>query len=223
MADPRLVDWQAAIRILRYLGGTKKHGLHLSRNGKAILEAHADADYATTSGRRKITGYCVMLEGDAMLSWRSMQQSTLALSIAEAEFVSQSEVVFEVLWLHEVLSVIGRSQSAETVIYQDNTSAISWRQEGLTSRWARHIAVRYYFLVEHTRSGEVKLQFVGSNGIRADFLTKPLPGPAVKNRVRGLVSLKIREGMLAARLIKLIKYNFVLLPAGYRTSDDDHT
>ena len=40
----------------------------------------------------------------------------------------------------------------------------------------RHINVRYFFIVDRIKSGEVKMVYVPTDMMLADFMTKPLTG-----------------------------------------------
>jgi hypothetical protein len=56
VADPREIDWQAAKRVLRYLKGTASLVLTFPSRGDASLTTYADADYATSSDRKSVSG-----------------------------------------------------------------------------------------------------------------------------------------------------------------------
>lgn len=108
VADPRISDWEAAKRILRYLSGTKDHVLVYSREGDVQLTGFADADFAMTATRRSITGVVIAFGDDgAAVGWECQQKSGVSLATADAEFYSQSEAVKMLLWLREVMRSIG--------------------------------------------------------------------------------------------------------------------
>ncbi|KAK4410342.1 Retrovirus-related Pol polyprotein from transposon RE1 [Sesamum angolense] len=59
MDKPRLVHWEAALRILKYIKASPRKGLLFKRHGHVKIEAYSDADYAGAKDDRKSTsGYC---------------------------------------------------------------------------------------------------------------------------------------------------------------------
>jgi len=63
-------------------------------------------------------------------------------------------------------------------IYQDNKSTILLAENGRqsSSRWTRHLNVRYFFVTDKIKKGEVKFAFCPTHEMLADFFTKPLQG-----------------------------------------------
>jgi hypothetical protein len=68
-----------------------------------------------------------MLNG-AAISWRSKRQPTIALSTAEAEFISASAMVQEVIYLRKFLGNLGFPQTAPTPVFADNETCIAWSE-----------------------------------------------------------------------------------------------
>ena len=44
------------------------------------------------------------------------------------------------------------------------------------SERTRHIAVRFYFVADRVASKEIKIEYMSTNNMLADILTKPLQG-----------------------------------------------
>ncbi|CAM9560755.1 unnamed protein product [Ascophyllum nodosum] len=77
--------WQAIMKILSYLNGTKSFGITYIRGSGLGLEMYADIDYANrANGRRSVSGIAVTLEG-AVVSHASKIQHVVSLSISEVE------------------------------------------------------------------------------------------------------------------------------------------
>jgi hypothetical protein len=54
-------------------------------------------------------------------------------------------------------------------------------QNGMSnSEKTRHISIRYFFVTDRIKSGEIKLQHMGTEDMIADILTKPLQGELFK-------------------------------------------
>jgi len=67
-----------------------------------------------------------------------------------------------------------------TTIYQDNKSTILLSENGKasSSKRMKHLDVRYYFVTDCIKQGEVKVAYCPAENMLADFVTKPLQGVA---------------------------------------------
>ena len=84
MHDPREPHMSALRRIIRYIQGTKSHGLQIFKSSQQTLTAYSDADWGgCPDTRRSTSGYAVYL-GDNLISWSSKRQQTVSRSSAEA-------------------------------------------------------------------------------------------------------------------------------------------
>ena len=87
-SNPKESHLSAVKRILRYISGTKNLGLWYPKGSHLDLLSFSDADWAGCSIDRKSTsGTCHFL-GFALVSWFSKKQNSVALSTAEAEYIS---------------------------------------------------------------------------------------------------------------------------------------
>ena len=79
--------WEAVKRILRYVKGTKSHGLEYG--GDSVnLTAYSDSDYAGDSESRRSTSGYVTYVGNCAVTWSSRKQRIVATSTAEAEYIA---------------------------------------------------------------------------------------------------------------------------------------
>ena len=69
-------------------------------------------------------------------------------------------------------------KSNNTVLYQDNTSAISMETNGKlsSSKRTKHINIRYFFIQDRVANGEIALKYCPTDQMLADYFTKPLQG-----------------------------------------------
>lgn len=71
MQNPTDTHWKVVKRVLRYLQGTKYHGLHLKASNEMHFTAFSNADWASDpDDRRSISAYLVFL-GNSLISWAS--------------------------------------------------------------------------------------------------------------------------------------------------------
>jgi len=76
---------------------------HKNHNTCSNIVGYVDSDYARDlDKRRSQTRYVFMLSGSA-ISWKATLQSTIALSIIEAEYMAAAEVVKEAIWLRSLV------------------------------------------------------------------------------------------------------------------------
>ncbi|KAH9718032.1 Integrase catalytic domain-containing protein [Citrus sinensis] len=90
-------QWHAVKWILRYLYGIVDVGLLFKKDCDQQCVGYCDSDFAgDLDKRRSTTGYVFTLSGGPV-SWRSILQSTIALSTMEAEYMAATEAVKEVI------------------------------------------------------------------------------------------------------------------------------
>ena len=63
-------------------------------------------------------------------------------------------------------------------MYQDNQSAILLENNGRasSSRRTKHLNIRYFFITDRIKKGELKIEYCPTDDMVADFFTKPLQG-----------------------------------------------
>ena len=83
---------------VRYLKGTIEYGLKYDTNLKINLEGYVDLYWEGSAIDRKSTSGCCFSMGSGVISWFSRKQSCVALSTAEAEYVTACSDSFEALW-----------------------------------------------------------------------------------------------------------------------------
>jgi len=85
--------------ILRYLSGTRSHGIvYKAQPQHQNLYGYADTTYGNADNKKLTIGY-VFLVADGAITWSSKKQIVIALSSMEAEYVVLSESMCEACWL----------------------------------------------------------------------------------------------------------------------------
>ena len=145
-----------------------------------LLWGFVNSDWAgCPDSRRSTSGFVLMLNG-AAISWRSKRQPTVALSSAEAEFISASAIVQEVIYLRKFLDNLGFPQKSPTPIFADNETCIAWSEGSVGgSERAKHIDLRLHFVHEARAAGHLELRKCDSKSNAADILTKASTSPDV--------------------------------------------
>ena len=100
--DPEEEHWIVVKHILKYLRRTRDYMLVYS-SGSLETISYTDLDFQGDIDTRKSTsGYVFTLNGGA-ICWRNVKQTWVADSTTEVEYVADSEVVKEVVWLKKFL------------------------------------------------------------------------------------------------------------------------
>ncbi|CAL2240562.1 unnamed protein product [Prunus armeniaca] len=175
MHNPTMKHMGTAKRVLRYI---KAHW---------ILELRSEDD------RRSTSGYAFTL-GSGMFSWASIKQNTVALSTAEAEYVSAAEATSQAKWLRVVLGDFGEEQVEGTPILCDNTSAIAMAKNPVFHQKSRHISRKFHFIREAIQAKEIELIYCKTEDQTADILTKALSKDRFVH-LRDLLGVKSAKGL----------------------------
>ncbi|GKC65602.1 hypothetical protein Tco_1098200 [Tanacetum coccineum] len=121
---PKVSHLHAVKRIFRYLKGQPKLGLWYPRDSPFDLEAFSDSDYAGASlDRKSTTGGCQFL-GKRLISWQCKNQTIVANSTIEAEYVATANYCGQVLWIQNQMLDYGFN-FMNTKIHIDNEGTVS--------------------------------------------------------------------------------------------------
>ena len=87
----------------------------------------------------------------------------MALSIAEAEYVTACSSSCEVVWIMKLLSDLFDLQLDATCIYCDNLSCVKFLKNPMFHDNLNHIEIKYHYIRDMVQRGVVKLQYVVTN------------------------------------------------------------
>lgn len=191
-AKPTKQHWSAVKRILRYLKGTSRFGLAYKGDTANAVTGYSDADWAGDVGDRKSTSGYVFMLGGAAISWRSSKQTCVALSTAEAEYIALSAAAQEAAWLQKLVSDLLNKNIQETVILEDNQSAICLAKNQQVHGRTKHIDIKYHFVRNMVEAGKIKLTYCASKDMVADMLTKGIPANQFE-KLRELAGVKLHR------------------------------
>ena len=175
-SNPSSRHLMAAKRVLRYLAGTVELGITFVAP-PLDPEVFSDANWAgNEDNRRSTTGYIVMFNGGAIV-WQSRLQPTVALSTMEAEYMALAEAAKEIAWLRRFLKELnyhGSSSEEPTVLNTDSQGAMALAKNPVSHARSKHIDIRHHFIREAITDKSVWLQYVPTEDMTADSLTKGL-------------------------------------------------
>jgi hypothetical protein len=214
-APPRECDWEAVMRILRYLRGTINLGLFFPKSASPDIIVYetmedsiekirgfnfpegcepvlyTDASYGEEPGRKSRSGYLFTVFG-APVIWYSKKQTTMALSSTEAEAGALVEGLKEAKWMKGFLSEVGFNVIKPMASQQDNQSVIAIAVNPIHHARIKHMEIKIHFIRECVENDLVKLVYCPTELMIADILTKALPGP-VHRRLVEMMGMRILD------------------------------
>ena len=97
----------------------------------------------------------------------------IALSTAEAEYVSAANCSTQILWIKHQLEDFNLRYTKIPILC-DNTSAINLTKNPIQHSRSKHIDIKHHFIRDHVHKGDSKLRFINTKGQITDIFIKPL-------------------------------------------------
>jgi hypothetical protein len=137
--------WSAAIRVLRYLKGSRSLSFTLGGANATRLAGYSDSDYANCPDTsRSIGGYCFSL-GSGVISWSSRKR-VVADSSCYAEYIALHEASHEAVFLRQLLSGLDLLPNAPTPLHCDNDAASCLAGDQVGHPSVKHIRVKFHYV-----------------------------------------------------------------------------
>ena len=177
---PTEEDMKKLIRVLQYIRGTFDFGIKLEVGNSFSIIAFVDASYGVHTNMRSHTGYTVGL-GSGPICSKSSSQKINCKSSTEAELIGMSDSLGHIIWLRNFILSQGYKEIGPATIMQDNKSTIQLARNGQPNSDAtRHISIRYFFVHDRMKNNEIKLEWISTDDMISDILTKPIQGKKFK-------------------------------------------
>lgn len=177
---PTIVHEKAAKRILRYIKGTINYGIFFPSINNRKLIGFSDADYAGDMETRRSTSGFVFMYDHSIISWSSERQKSVSLSTTESEYIAASNAVRELVWLKVFMNELLPDKLEKISFFMDNQSAIRLIKNPEFHKRSKHIDVRFHFIREKFEEGIFLLNYIPTEEMIADALTKSLPSQRFK-------------------------------------------
>lgn len=175
--SPHIEHFVAAKRLRRYLKATMNSKLSYTKTSKPIY-TYVNVDWAgDTDDRRSYTGFAFFI-ANGCVSWESKKQPSVALSSTEAEYMALSQSSNEAIYFHNFL-----------IINSDNIGAQQLAKNPVFHARSKHIEIRHHFVREVYQKAIIDLNYVATDEMIADILTKNLFKPK-HSKFFGLLGLK---------------------------------
>ena len=107
----------------------------------------------------------------------STKQKLNTRSSTETEVVTTYDALPQILWTNNFIKAQGWDYE-DTILYQDNKSAILMENNGKAScsKRTKHMNIPYFFVKDQVDNKEIKIEYLGTEDMTADFFNKPLQG-----------------------------------------------
>ena len=86
----------------------------------------------------------------------------MALSTAEAEYISSMSCCAQLFWMKQTLLDFG-VKFDEILVSCDNWSAVKIATNLVQHSRTKHIDIRHYFLRDHVNKGDIKIDGIGTD------------------------------------------------------------
>ena len=186
-------------RALKYLCKTSDLKLILRPGDNFKARIFIDASHAIHDDYKSQKGMVVTMGDSGAVLAKTSTVKLNTKSSCESEIIALSDYGCWGIWTGEFMVGQGYEQEPQQ-IFQDNQSCIALVKKGYsTSDSTRHINIRYFWLKNRVDTGEIKLEFMPTDSMIADFFTKPLTGAAfikMRDIIMGHVSAKGSENCL---------------------------
>ena len=169
-------DWEKLRRVLCYLHHTIDMPLRIKIDDLTIVKTWVDVAFAVHEDYKSHTGNMISM-GKGALYARSMGQKLNTTSTTESETVGASDCLGQTIWTMNFLEHQG-IKVRRNYYYQDNESAMRLEKNGIqsASKRSRHIDIRFFFIKDRIKKGDIHLLYCPTEDMVADFFSKPLQG-----------------------------------------------
>jgi hypothetical protein len=161
-AAPKEFHLRAIKRIMRYLVLTPYLGLWYAKGAHFELIGYSDADYAGCKVDRKSTSKTCQFLGRPLVCWSSKKQNSVALSMAEAEYVAAGSCCAQLIWMQKNLKDYGYTFNHVPLLC-DNKSVIKIASKPCEDSRTKHIDIRHHFFRDLAIKGDIVISHVRTN------------------------------------------------------------
>jgi hypothetical protein len=98
----------------------------------------------------------------------------VALSTAEAKYITLSVEVCEVVWLRKLLIDLFDHEMDPTIIHCDNQKCVKLYKDPVFHDRSKHIEIKYHYIRDMVQKKEAHVQYLPTHEQIVDIFTKPL-------------------------------------------------
>jgi len=152
--NPTTVHWSVVKRILWYIHGTSKLGLHIITKSM-LVSAFTDADWAGCIDDRCSTGGFAVFLGCNLISWCARKQSTVSHSSTEAKYKALADATAEIMWVQKLLAELKIQHPSAAQLWCDNIGATYLTANLVFHARTKHIEIDFHFVRERESGSKI--------------------------------------------------------------------
>jgi hypothetical protein len=187
-SNPKEQHGQAIKWLGQYLKATKNKGLQIRpiKRGR-MLEVYVDADFAGNFDKkeshlrdtaRSRHGYIIMYDL-VPITWKSQQQTEIALSSTESEYTGLSYALREAIPIMQLqktmgFPILGANAKMHCKVFKDNSGALEIVKIHKYRPRTKHLNVKLHHFHDYVTQGEITINLIDTKDQLADYLTKPV-------------------------------------------------
>jgi hypothetical protein len=182
-------DMEKLQRLLGYLLHTRHRGIVLCIGDNMEVRAYIDAAYGVhTDCGKSHTGCALVLGCGGLVYAKSGKQKIVTKSSTEAELVALSDMASQAINLRNFIISQGYDVGP-AILYQDNMSTMAlMKRGGPGSERSRHINIRHFWVSERVDDATVRIEYMPTEEMYANILTKPVQGAQFEKERFGLTN-----------------------------------
>lgn len=187
---PDTDDYKKLSRVIRYLRESKELYLTLEADDMHVMKWWIDASFAVHKDMKSHTGGTMSMGKGSVYS-ASTRQKLNTKSSTEAELVGVDDLMPMVLWTRYFTEAQGY-EVRDALVHQDNQAAMLLERNGRKSsgKRTRHINIRYFFVCDRIKSGEVSVEYCPTEEMIGDVFTKPLQGSLFRKFRKAVLNIQ---------------------------------
>ena len=205
----------AADRVIRYLYNTRGWAIAYRgsvesvrrHTGARAFVCASDASFAdNTADRKSSQGYVMTLFGGP-IAWRANKQDTVTTSSTEAELLALSQTAKEAILMSRLFKVMTLKLNEPLIINCDNTQTLRLLRESSAKLITklRHVDIHQHWLRQEYAAKRVQFEWIPTEEMIADGLTKALPKQKFNTFVRMVGMVDITERLRAEKRMEALK------------------
>nr|GEV11865.1 ribonuclease H-like domain, reverse transcriptase, RNA-dependent DNA polymerase [Tanacetum cinerariifolium] len=158
MQDPKDHHLKAVKQVIRYIKGTKEHGIIYKKEGGCRITGYSDSSYGINTDQGKGTTRIVFYFGESPITWCTQKQAIVALSSCESKFMAATGAACQALWLKRLLSELTGWEEKRITLKVDNISVITLVRNPVFHGRSKNIDIRYHFIRECVENGHINVE-----------------------------------------------------------------
>ena len=199
--------FDAAKHLLRYLKGTCHRGIIYGDLNNSIpttptLHCFADADWGAADNRKSVSGYVVFC-GGGPIAWSSKQQTIVALSSCEAEYVACTHSARQISWFRSLFSELGFPQTDPTPLFCNNQGTVACTHDPHLHSRMKHMDIRMHYIRDCVNRAVIQIKHIPGVENPADLFTKGLE-KLIHCKWLGIIRLDVDHDSLTTLTTELL-------------------